>query len=1055
MKNFHALFIGVDAYQRVTPLNGCVNDALMMFEYLNETVDNKAYNFQPNFLLSIHGSKANEYVKRFEGYKRDYTVNTEENLPTRKNILQTIKSFQDKVVPGDIFFLFYAGHGSTEAAHPYFEEETGQLQTLVPRDARVVVNGKKTKDVLDKEVRFLLRKIWEKGTDDNPVDVVFIQDSCHSAGATRSDMDKALEDIAKVVFDKEEASESTGDQDAEDPMADILGDMGGESVESDVQEEFARGEDQPVLDEDDMHLNVNEGKLASSRMVVASAEASAIARPIEEFDFFDEGLKTNMRSYEEEGNVNDLSSRTNVFLDDSEVPKGEGTRSVSNDDLEEEEKELDAPRSVFLDLEDTTEEETRSVFVEEEENEMESRGGLESRSTGTTAKRASGKKPPFNVAYPEANHIHMSACGKAEYAYEVKYPSGEKGGVFTNTIISLLKKFEGNISYHDLFNAAKLHIDGQFKQSPSIYVKGNPARRYERFLGGFIERKKGVYNLTYKSKQRQWRADVGAFLGLPILRLNETIPVKVWLDDQQSVEAVITYVLAETSVIEFNNSPAPDASLKGLRVEIPLKYMSQAIPVHVEEEANYTSDNSLSSVLADQQGDLLSPYQIRLEQGKFRFYAHANPEEYVLLSQYKMFDTEELGYKPADIQIVYEGTGAYENYGTWSVLTAVFDRLIENPMSWIQLEFSDGTSFFYDGAKKFTVDANVDISSFFVPESKEVISLFLNKYFAHQSKTGLLNLEKRVAFNNPFKDHLKGINLETFQNHIKWTTKEDAKYIVRVVNGRYYIVEKSNPSVFLSKGTECLDQKSVAKLLGYLRTISRWEMLYKLENPHPGSKELLNKLGLKFETRVNGKDTVLTVAYSDQKKKFQWSQDGQPIDALNLTYADINGFDMGYMGKVLISRTSGIAEQTFFGALYQDYNFAVQPQDGVGSTEFFPYTEAKKEQVHLDLNEMKKVPKIFELGKEDKRPVFVKTAIKFFITFNRFDVSDWVQEGIPIPTDEDYVEQLDVMRSVMGRKTNPKAGDCLVLTLPLLLNIPDNLKPKPKDNSSSSVRGRL
>lgn len=1053
MKNFHALFIGVDAYQRVTPLNGCVNDALMMFEYLNESVDPKAYKFQPKFLLSIHGNKAEEYVKRFEGYKQTYTVNAEENLPTRNNILQTIKSFQNKVAPGDLFFLFYAGHGSTEAAHPYFEEETGQLQTLVPRDARVVVNGKKTKDVLDKEVRFLLRKIWEKGTDDNPVDVVFIQDSCHSAGATRSDMDKALEDIAKVVFDKEGVRESTEDQGDDDPMADLLGDMGGDNIESDVQEEFARGEDQPTLDEEDMHLNVNEEKLASSRMVVASAEASAVARPIEEFDFFDEELKNNMRTYEEEAKVDDLSNRTNIFLDDSEMAKGEGTRSVSNDDFEEEEKELDAPRSVFLDLEETTEEESRSVFVEEEDEDMESRGGLESRSTGTTAKRASGKKPPFNVAYPEAHHIHMSACGKAEYAYEIKYPSGQKGGVFTNTIISLLKKFEGNISYHDLFNAAKLHIDGQFKQSPSIYVKGNPARRYERFLGGFIERKEGVYNLTYKKKQ--WRADVGAFLGLPILRLNETIPVKVWLDDQQSVEAVITYVLAETSVIEFHNSPAPDASSKGLRVEVPLKYMSQAIPVHIEEKANYTSDNSLSNVLTDQHGDLLSPYQIRLEQGEFRFYAQANPNEYVKLSQYKMFNTEGLGYQPADIQLVYEGTGSYENYAIWSVLTTVFDRLIENPMSWIKLEFSDGTTFFYDGAKKFTVDSNVDISSFFVPESKEVISLFLNKYFAHQPETGLLYLEKRVAFDNPFKNHLKGINLETFNNHIQWTSKEKAKYIVRVVNGRYYIVNPSNPSVFLSKGTENLDQKSVAKVLGYLRTISRWEMLYKLENPHPGSKELLNKLGLKFETKANGKNTVLTVAYSDQQKKFQWSQDGQPIDALNLTYADINGFDMGYMGKVVISRTSGIAEQTFFGALYQDYNFAVQPQDGVGSTEFFPYTEAKKEQIHLDLNEMKELPKIFELGQEDKRPTFVKTAVKFFIAFNRFDVSDWVQEGIPIPTDEDYAEQLDVMRSVMGRKTNPRAGDSVVLTLPLVLHIPDNLKPKPKDNNASSIRGGL
>jgi hypothetical protein len=1033
MKNFHALFIGVDAYQKVTPLNGCVNDALMMFEYLNETVDRKAYNFQPTFLLSIHENKSDEYIKRFEGYGINYTINAAENLPTRNNMLGTLKNFQTKVVAGDVFFLFYAGHGSTEAAHPYFEEETGILQTLVPRDARVVVEGKKTKDVLDKEVRMLLRKIWENGTESNPVEMIFIQDSCHSAGATRSDMDKALEEIANVVFETNEANQNLieesdedpmaallGDAEEDDPMADLLGDESYDDLQSDIQEEFARGEDENHLDENGMYKNVNEEKLAASRMVIASPEASAEYRAVEDFDFFDEDVKDAMRVYSNESD-DGLRSRSTVFLDT--------------------ESEEDKPRSVFI-----------------EEDDMDSRGGLESRSTGNSGnvgKRASGKKPPFNVAYPEANHIHMSACGKAEYAYEVKYPSGQKGGVFTNTIISLLKKFEGNISYHDLFNAAKLHIDGQFKQSPSIYVQGNPARRYERFLGGFIERKEGVYNLTYKPKQRQWRADVGAFLGLPILRLNETIPVKVLLDDQNSVDAEITYVLAETAVIEFNNSPAPDPSSKGLKVQIPTQYMSQAIPVYVEEKASYLAEDAIQKVMLDHKGNENSPYQLKMEKGKFRFYAKANPAEYVDLSQYQILSTDGLGYQPADIQLLYEANGPYTSYGIWQLLQSVFDRLRENPMSWIKMDFADGSSFLHDGAKFFTIDPNVDISSFFIPESREVISRFLNRYFEEQNEEGLLNLQSAVTFENPFKSHLAGINLEAFENHIEWTSKEDSKYTLRVVNGRYYVVKTADPYVFLSKGTENLDQKSVAKVLGYLRTISRWEMLYKLENPHPGSREMLDKLGLSFIFKANGKGVKLTVTYSVEQKKFQWFKDGEPIDALRLNYTDIDGFEMGYMGKMYVTRSNAIPEQTFFGALYLDYNFGIQPQDGVGSTEFFPFTSEKKEKIHLDINEMKTLPEIFNLSNEDARPSAVHTAVKFFIAFNRFDVSDWVQEGIPTPTDEDYEKQLEVMRSVMGRKTNPRAGDCVVLTLPLVLNIPDNLRPKPKDNNGSSIRGSL
>ena len=45
MKKFHALFIGVDAYASVTSLNGCVNDALSIYEYIAKNIDKNKFDF--------------------------------------------------------------------------------------------------------------------------------------------------------------------------------------------------------------------------------------------------------------------------------------------------------------------------------------------------------------------------------------------------------------------------------------------------------------------------------------------------------------------------------------------------------------------------------------------------------------------------------------------------------------------------------------------------------------------------------------------------------------------------------------------------------------------------------------------------------------------------------------------------------------------------------------------------------------------------------------------------------------------------------------------------
>ncbi|MCH2045524.1 MAG: caspase family protein, partial [Saprospiraceae bacterium] len=156
--NFYALFVGVNQYaaSKVSNLSGCVNDMRKMHNYLLRRTDLKQ-----------------KYNYHFKALTDDQA--------TRQNILNTFRSHLGQAKKGDIVLFFFAGHGSTEKAHPYWE--TDQLETLVCHDSRTRVNGKTVRDIMDKEIRFLINEVWQKSGEG--AEIILIQDSCHSGGASR------------------------------------------------------------------------------------------------------------------------------------------------------------------------------------------------------------------------------------------------------------------------------------------------------------------------------------------------------------------------------------------------------------------------------------------------------------------------------------------------------------------------------------------------------------------------------------------------------------------------------------------------------------------------------------------------------------------------------------------------------------------------------------------------------------------------------------------------------------------------------------------------------
>jgi hypothetical protein len=187
------LFVGINAYSGgITPLKGCVNDAIKMREAM---------------------------TTKFGFNTADTTLLTDAS-GTRDGILANLKKYEALAGAGDIFVFHYSGHGTLfpdkfseekdETTLIYMEapDEDGVMEViyerdrydsaLVPYDARSRTSGKPWRNlILDDELYAILGSITRKGAQ-----VVLISDSCHSGSIdkakTPDDVTRRAESLATV-----------------------------------------------------------------------------------------------------------------------------------------------------------------------------------------------------------------------------------------------------------------------------------------------------------------------------------------------------------------------------------------------------------------------------------------------------------------------------------------------------------------------------------------------------------------------------------------------------------------------------------------------------------------------------------------------------------------------------------------------------------------------------------------------------------------------------------------------------------------------------------------
>jgi hypothetical protein len=199
-----ALLIGVDGYQSVNPLRGCVNDILAVRDFLVNKAGFPAANVRL-LLAPPQGSTVPANLGTVE-------------KPTKANIRRYFQELAQAGQPDDQVVVYYSGHG-TRFANPQNPRE--QIGSIVPMDAQL--NG--TNFYINRELNESLQRVVGTGA---VVTAVF--DACHSGGIARGDLgdDPNGPTVREIVIPEEHMAEAWATVQAENGLtaADLAGDGG-------------------------------------------------------------------------------------------------------------------------------------------------------------------------------------------------------------------------------------------------------------------------------------------------------------------------------------------------------------------------------------------------------------------------------------------------------------------------------------------------------------------------------------------------------------------------------------------------------------------------------------------------------------------------------------------------------------------------------------------------------------------------------------------------------------------------------------------------------------
>lgn len=175
--DLYGLLVGINQYKKKgINLNGCAADITNVKNFLENRLNKETYTLRYKELI--------------------------DNCATRDAIIDGFNNHLSKAGKGDVVLFYFCGHGAREQAGEEFKDwqSDNAHETIVCHDSRLEkTDGRKVPDLADKELRYLISQVANKG-DNSPDHVLVVFDCCHSSSGTR-DLDDAdgirqLDDLA-------------------------------------------------------------------------------------------------------------------------------------------------------------------------------------------------------------------------------------------------------------------------------------------------------------------------------------------------------------------------------------------------------------------------------------------------------------------------------------------------------------------------------------------------------------------------------------------------------------------------------------------------------------------------------------------------------------------------------------------------------------------------------------------------------------------------------------------------------------------------------------------
>ncbi|MGH1336592.1 MAG: caspase family protein [Aureispira sp.] len=901
-KNCYALFIGVDQYENaaVPDLSGCIQDAQRFLDYLIQHLNEDLYHLHARRLFT-----------------------DTEHPPTRANIIASIQTHLGQAQQEDLILLFYAGHGSKEVAPPHFLEADGFLQTLVPSDARQpTTNGQRIRNILDKEIRFLLDELWQK----TKAEIVFIQDSCHSTGATRQmeQLQSVLKDLKTVSILLEE--EGKAEVSLPDPVA--------RYVDPDAQERTAKQWD-----------NLSLETLAEQYTAFAKApEVLAL---------------------------------------------------------------LQTP-------------------------------------TQTTA--------AVNHLLPLAPHIHLAACDKAEFAYEIP----NKGGVFTTNLLEILEATQNRISYHDLYNRARLNIAGAYQQTPDLLVHHKAfEKRHQPFLGELLrhgrlpaQRDVDVFNGFYPvlpKGRSSWQIKAGEMeLLAQIERPEDAVPIEVFLQEEQPIgqsNALITSVRSTFSKVEFQGISFDRRKHRNkLYAMIAPHFLRRwRVPTFVESTA--------------EQGSLVELFENYGPRKQLKNFRHDGGPAIRPIAN---------NQKPHFIlQVEGHWLHLYDAQKTLLLKASAAQRQVDNQTEHIALWAEATGSTIYQNLPTNKKELSNPEEWSLSPYQKNALVAIFNRlaaqYQTNTQQSILVQLVEAQKEQHPFVEFQgqEAATLKYFEAFINWkTTAEAANFIVRTSPEGFSIhqqIEGQIENIPVCRQTTGIGKEQGFAVILALKHICKWQTVQKIYNKlqlallGAHTLEVEATIYTDFKNAARGQRIATFQSLNDAHYQNKERGLSLPLHELTSSKMPLHFIQHPQYASTVVLPMSLVLhhlagkKEVYISTLLLDSNFAILPLQTALGNNILPPKEAitdEKGSLHIPQLTISRPEQLGNFPQDLQKATFY---IKILVAYERFDVSGLLQRGLAPAAPvfrRTQQEQGNTRAKVLRAPRKGEPGSWLSFTIPLIIEQP-------------------